>query len=160
MRVGILAGVILLLLTSCGQDHVYREYADFEDRIWLASEDARFTFEITDTASTYNVYCNLRNSTHYKWSRIFVNFTMSDTLGTRLQEKLVTEFLFDPKSGKPFGKSGLGDLYDHRINVLSNYRFPRAGVYEAVFNQSMRTDSLTWILSVGLGIEKVPASPN
>ena len=155
MRVGTLAGIFLMFLSSCGSDHVYREYVDFEDRIWLASEDARFSFEISDTLASYNVYCNLRNSTHYPWSRVFVNFTLTDTLGNKFHEKLVTEFLFDPKTGKPSGKSGLGDLYDHRIGVLSNYKFPRAGIFKASFDQSMRTDSLKGILSVGLAIEKV-----
>lgn len=158
MRLGTLAGIFLFLLSSCGSDHVYREYVDFEDRIWLASDGARFSFEISDTVATYNVYCNLRNSTHYPWSRVFVNFTLTDTLGNEFQEKLVTEFLFDPKTGKPFGKSGLGDLYDHQIGVLLNYKFPRAGVYEAMLDQSMRTDSLKGILSIGLAIEKVTAA--
>ena len=155
MKVGILAGILILVLSSCGQDHVYREYVDFDDRIWLASEGARFSFEISDTVAAYNIYCNLRNSTHYPWSRVFVTFTLTDTLGSELQKKLVTEFLFDPKTGKPFGKSGLGDLYDHRIGVLSNFKFPKSGVFEARFDQSMRTDSLKGILSVGLAIEKV-----
>lgn len=158
MRIGILVVLFLLLLASCGQDHVYQEYIDFDNRIWLSTDSARFSFEITDTVSSYNVYCDLRNSTHYQWSRIFVNFTLSDTLGNKIQEKLVTEFLFDPKTGKPHGKSGLGDLYDHRIGVLSNYTFPRGGVFEARFDQSMRTDSLKGILSVGIAIEKVRPS--
>jgi gliding motility-associated lipoprotein GldH len=158
MRIGILTGVLILLLFSCGQRHEYREYIDFDDRIWLASEGARFSFEISDTVAAYNIYCNLRNSTHYPWSRVFVTFLLTDTVGTKYEEKLVTEFLFDPKTGKPFGTSGLGDLYDHRITVLSNYQFPGSGPFEVRFDQSMRTDSLKGILSVGLAIEKVTNS--
>jgi gliding motility-associated lipoprotein GldH len=153
MKRGLIFLFLALALFSCNRNKIYQEYVDFDKRIWLSSESARFRFDIRDTLSSYNIYCNLRNSTHYPWSRIFINFALTDTAGNALEKKLVNDYLFDPKTGKPHGRSGLGDLYDHRIQVLSNYRFPESGSYEVTFDQFMRTDSLAGILSVGLAIE-------
>jgi gliding motility-associated lipoprotein GldH len=155
MRLGALSIVaIFVLLTGCNENQVYREYVDFNQRYWLVSDTAKFQFSIQDTVSRYNVFCNIRNSTQYPYSRIFLNFTLGDTTGNDIHKALLNDFLFDPKTGKPFGKSGLGDLYDHQFPVLKNFQFNRNGVYSVKIEQFMRTDTLSGILSVGLDIEK------
>ncbi len=141
-------------LAACDTTNVYHEYIDLDDRTWLLSNKPEFTFEISDTTQAYDVFCDIRNSTHYPWSRLFVNFSLTDTLGNKVESKLVTAYLFEPKTGKPYGKSGLGDLFDHRVGVLTGFRFQRAGVYQATLEQYMRTDSIPGILSVGVAIEK------
>jgi gliding motility-associated lipoprotein GldH len=58
----------------------------------------------------------------------------------------------DEKTGKPMG-DGLGDLFDHKIIALKNYRFPRAGKYTFKVRQYMRQDPLPAILSMGVSVE-------
>jgi gliding motility-associated lipoprotein GldH len=145
---------VIVLLIGCGDGKVYQEYRDFDQRYWLVSDTAQFRFTIDDTVSRYNVYCNIRNSTQYPYSRIFLNFSLSDTLGNNQHKALLNDFLFDPKSGAPFGKTGLGDLYDHQLSILSNYKFNRSGPYLVRLQQFMRTDTLEGIVSVGIGIQK------
>jgi gliding motility-associated lipoprotein GldH len=154
MRQALLIAGLVLLLSSCNKNSVYQEYNDFEKRHWLSSEPASFSFEIRDTLTTYDIYCNVRNSTHYPFSRLFVNFSLSDTTGNPLETKLLTAMLFEPKTGRPFGKTGLGDLYDHKIAAMRGFRFSSAGVYRVDLNQMMRTDTLKGVLSVGLSIER------
>ena len=67
--------------------------------------------------------------------------------------------LFDPKTGKPFGRSGLGDIYDHRLQFIKNFKFPYSGKFRMKFKQEMRKDSLDGILAVGLRVEKVNSDP-
>jgi gliding motility-associated lipoprotein GldH len=157
MRSVILATLVLTLaffLVACSDGKVYQEYTDFKTRYWLVTDTAKFEFLIQDTTSKYNVYCNIRNSTQYPFSRIFVNFSLTDTLGNNLHKALLNDFLFDPKSGEPLGDTGLGDLYDHRLSVLKNYKFRGAGPYVVRLEQNMRTDSLEGILSIGIGVER------
>jgi gliding motility-associated lipoprotein GldH len=71
-----------------------------------------------------------------------------------MKRALMTEYLFDAKTGKPFGKSGIGDLYDHRFLLLKNYQFKSKGKYRMKFEQFMRTDTLPGILAVGLRVER------
>jgi gliding motility-associated lipoprotein GldH len=159
MRLG--AGTVLLLIAiafaGCGDGKVYQKYTDFEQQYWLVSDTARFEFTIPDTASKYNIYCNIRNSTQYPYSRIFVNFSLEDSTGRSFHKALLNDFLFDPKSGKPLGKTGLGDLYDHQLSVLTNYKFSGEGPYMVSLDQLMRTDTLSGVISVGIGVEKVSA---
>jgi gliding motility-associated lipoprotein GldH len=157
MRVGVFAILTgcILVLSSCGDGKVYQEYTDFNARYWLVSDTAKFSFSIEDTTSRYNVYCNLRNSTQYPFSRIFLNFSLSDSTRKDFHTSLLNDFLFDPKSGEPLGKTGLGDLYDHQLTVLKNYKFAHSGPFMVNIEQFMRTDTLQGILSVGVGIEKV-----
>jgi gliding motility-associated lipoprotein GldH len=154
MRLGHLLFFFILVLTGCDQNRVYHEYVDFNERYWLTSSKPEFTFKIEDAGTAYNIYCNIRNSTEYPFSRLFVNFSLADTAGHQLQQKLLNEFLFEAKSGKPLGKSGLGDLYDHEFLLLKNYKFNQGGAYKIQFEQYMRTDTLKGIVSVGLAIEK------
>lgn len=150
----LLAMVMLITLAGCGDHKVYQEYTDFESRYWLVGDTAKFEFTIDDTLSRYNLFCNIRNSTQYPYSRIFVNFSLSDTLGKNYHNALLNDFLFDPKSGAPFGKTGLGDLYDHQLPVLNNYKFTSSGSYVVKLQQAMRTDTLEGVVSVGIGIQK------
>jgi gliding motility-associated lipoprotein GldH len=67
----------------------------------------------------------------------------------RLQELT----LLDPKTGKPLGK-GLGDIFDHQIVALPNYRFQKSGTYTIKLKQYMRQDPLPDVMSVGVRVEK------
>ena len=154
MRAIMLTAVLALVLSGCNDNSVYQEYIDFDDRYWIVKEKPEFSFEIRDTVSTYDIYCNVRNTTMYPNSRLFVNVSLTDTTGKVLQEKLVWDFLFEPKTGKPLGKSGLGDLYDHQIPVLKKYKFRKAGVYQMQLEQFMRTDTLAGVTSVGVSVER------
>jgi gliding motility-associated lipoprotein GldH len=143
------------LLVACDQEKVYHAYVDFEERIWLVNKVPQFTFAIEDTTQTYDVFCNIRNTTQYPWSRIFIQYTLSDTLGHVQEDRLLQDHLFDAKTGEPHGTSALGDLYDHDIPVLKNYKFSNAGPHRIRFEQKMRMDSLTGIVSLGLEVRRV-----
>ena len=155
MRIRFFLAVLPLLLGACEQEKVYHAYVDFEDRAWLSEKVPQFTFSIGDTTVAYDVYCNVRNSTQYPYSRIFIQYSLGDTLGHTQDGRLIHTYLFDAKTGEPLGKSGLGDLYDHQIPILKNHKFKSTGPHRVRFEQYMRTDTLTGIISVGLGVEHV-----
>lgn len=149
---GLLA--LAFLSAACDSQRVFEENTDFPDRYWRVDDQPAFDFEITDTAATYNLYGNVRNSLEYPFSRIFVNYSLVDSTGKSLSRKMVSEFLFHEKTGAPFGESGLGDIYYHRIPLETNFRFPAPGVYTATFEQYMRRDTLEGVLAVGLRVER------
>ncbi|MBL7859046.1 MAG: gliding motility lipoprotein GldH [Cyclobacteriaceae bacterium] len=154
MRIWRSVVMVLVLLSSCDDRRVFEKYADFDDQHWRVSEQPEFDFEITDTLEHYSIYCNLRNAESYPFSDFRFSYSLTDTTGAVLEQKQITEYLFDKKSGKPFGSSGLGDIYDHRFMLLNNYSFPHSGKYIIRFEQFMRADTLAGILAVGLRVEK------
>lgn len=146
--------IIALFFISCDDQRVYERNIDFDSRNWLITEKPELEFEITDTLQAYNLYGNVRNSLDYPFARIFVTYYLQDSTGALMEKDLVSGFLFDEKTGEPFGDSGLGDIYHHRIPLAINFRFPYAGRYRMVFEQYMRTDTLEGVLAVGLRVEK------
>jgi gliding motility-associated lipoprotein GldH len=146
--------LLTLFVSACNDDRIYEKNFDFKDRFWPVSQTPEFQFDITDTKVNYNLYCNLRNTVSFPYTRLFINYYLQDSSGVQLQKKMTTAFLFDQHSGKPQGASGLGDIYDHRIPLLKDYQFPHTGKYTIRFEQFMRTDSLQGVLAVGLRVEK------
>jgi gliding motility-associated lipoprotein GldH len=146
--------MIIAFCSSCDEGRVFEKNADFNSRDWLVSDKPEFEFEISDTLLSYNLYCNIRNSVAYPFSRIFLTYYLMDSSGVQLEKRLVTQMLFDDTTGEPHGNSGLGDIYDHRIPLKKNYRFDRPGKYKMRFEQYMRRDTLSGILAVGLRVEK------
>ena len=153
MRVLFLACVIFILFSACDESRVYEQNVDFNERYWMVSEKPEFEFTIDKPADRYTLYGNIRNSVSYPYARIFFNYYLQDSTGAEIQKQLVTQYLFDAKSGEPFGNSGLGDIYDHRFELLKNYQFKHRGRYKIKFEQQMRVDTLQGILAVGLRVD-------
>jgi len=151
--------IILLIFASCDEQRVYEKNTDFDSRHWLVNEKPTFEFEIADSLETYNLYCNVRNSLDYPFARIFITYYLQDSTGAVMEKNMVSQLLFDEKTGAPFGDSGLGDLYDHRMLLKKAHKFPSTGKYSVSFEQYMRKDTLDGILAVGLRVEKNSNSP-
>jgi gliding motility-associated lipoprotein GldH len=159
MRFFWIAMIIAILTTGCEDNRIYEQYTDFEEGYWLVSNKPEFEFVIDDSNTRYNLYSNVRNAVSYPWSRLFMTYYLQDSIGNVVHKSLTNDYLFEAKSGKPLGTSGLGDIYDHRLLLLKNYQFQKPGKYKIRFEQFMRTDTLQGILAVGLRVEKsVPAA--
>ncbi|NJM24469.1 MAG: gliding motility lipoprotein GldH [Bacteroidia bacterium] len=128
---------------------------DFTGREWLVTDIPSFEFRIPDSTAEYNIYLNLRNEVSYPNANIYFTYYLADSTGAVLQTKLTSQFLFDKKTGEPFGRSGLGDVYDHQFLLLEKRKFRYAGKFNLKVEQFMRTDTLRGVLSVGVRVEQV-----
>jgi gliding motility-associated lipoprotein GldH len=153
MKFAVALIVIAALLSGCDTSRVFEDNKDFNKRAWSVSDTVIFEFSITDPVP-YNLLCNVRNSLDYPYSRIFVNYILEDSTHNVLATKLVTNYLFDVKTGEPKGNSGLGDIYDHRFSLLENKELS-PGKYFVRLQQYMRTDTLHGVLAAGVRVEKV-----
>jgi gliding motility-associated lipoprotein GldH len=156
MRILVTLCITAIVIAACDDTRVYEQITDFEKRQWVVTDKPQFEFQIEDVSQKYNLYGNIRNAVSYPYARLFFTYYLQDSSGAEIQKKLMTEFLFDAKTGKPFGKGGIGDLYDHRFLLLKDYQFERKGNYTVKFEQFMRLDTLPGIFAVGLRVEKVP----
>ena len=147
--------IILFTLYSCDQTRVYEQQIDFENKAWDVNDKPRFEFEITDHTKNYNIYYTVRNSLEFPFSRIFITYYLKDSVNTELQKDLVSAYLFDQKTGEPHGDSAIGDLFDHRFPLLTNYHFERPGVYNITLEQFNRQDTLMGVLALGVRVEVV-----
>lgn len=145
--------LIFLLFATCDSNRLFEQNHDFSSGCWIAGERPAFSFEISDTTSAYNLYINIRNDSDYPFSNLYFTYRLSDTARV-LQEKLHSADLFDRKTGKPLGRSGIGFLFDLREPLLRNYRFNQPGTYTVEFEHFMRTDTLCGIRATGLRVER------
>jgi len=155
MRFASIFAILLgLVLSGCDETRVAEQYQDLNNSAWLVANKPSFQFDIQDTTQAYNIYCNLRNDLDYPWSRIFVTYSLSDSTGKTLSSKMVDHMLFDKNTGEPQGSSGIGDLHDHQVPLLMQFKFPARGKYSIAFEQMMRTDTLAGIHAVGFRVEQ------
>jgi gliding motility-associated lipoprotein GldH len=145
--------LIALIAIGCDSNRVYEKNVEFKDRHWKIAETTDFEFQIADTTRQYNILMDIRNSIEYPYARLFVNYNLKRD-STTLSKDLIAVYLFDQKTGKPFGESGLGDIYDHQFSILKNYSFKKTGNYKMNFQQFMRSDTIAGIIAVGLRVER------
>lgn len=145
--------ILFIAVVSCDESRLFEDNREFVDRAWKATEEPRFEFKVADTSRSYNLYYNVRNSLSYPYARIFVTYHLYDSTGRELFKKLVSNDLFDQKTGRPLGDSGLGDLFDHQFMVIKNYRFDFSGKYSIKLDQFMRQDTLKGVIAVGIRVE-------
>jgi gliding motility-associated lipoprotein GldH len=143
--------LLLILGTSCEVKPGFHDYADL-DKFLKNTDTVRFNFKSDDSVSLNNVWLGIRYSSDYEWSRFFAGYEIRDSVGHRLDSGLLQALLFDPVSGVPSGKSGIGDLYEMEQPVKRNFRFSKPGEYRFIFWQMMRQDSVRGIKSLGLRV--------
>lgn len=146
--------MLAFIEVSCDNRRLFEDNREFTDRSWKVTEEPKFQFAVKDTSARYNLYFNIRNSLNYPYARIFITFHLYDSAGKELIKKLVNDDLFDQKTGRPLGDSGLGDLYDHQFTVLKNHQFTYPGQYSIKLDQFMRQDTLQGVIAAGVRIEK------
>lgn len=154
MRLIFLLAIASLCFVSCDSNRVYEYNHDFRDRTWKTSDTTVFDFYIRDTGKKYNLYYNVRNSVDYPYARLFVHYSLTDSIGNALEKKLISQDLFDQKTGRPNGESSIGDIYDHQFPLLQNFEFKHYGKYVIHLEQYMRQDTLPGILAVGVRVEE------
>ncbi len=157
MRYFLYAFSLIIICAACDPDRVYEENYTIEDNKWYIDTIPSFRFTIEDTTIPYNIYYNVRNALSYPFYNLYLTYYLMDEQGKQISARLQELTLLDPKTGKPLG-DGLGDIFDHRIIALQNYKFPKPGKYTMKVKQYMRQDPLPAIMSVGIRVEKATGS--
>jgi len=140
-----------LLFAACNKNVVYSKYKTFGNNEWKASEKAEFELEISDTQSFNNISLMIRHGESYPYSNLFLFVTTSYPDGKVLRDTM--EVMLANQKGEWVG-SGVGDIFDLKVPVKKNVRFPLGGKYKFTFEQGMRVDPLPLILDFGFEIEK------
>jgi len=151
LRYSILLIISLLVLTSCDSNGVFEENIDTNDNTWGVNDIAKFSVTISDTLSSHNIFINIRNTTDYPNSNLYLFVkTIAPTGASQLD---TLEFFIADEYGKWLGR-GFGHILDNRFPYKLDIRFPVKGIFLFEIQQAMRTDQLQGIASVGLRIER------
>lgn len=139
------------LFASCDPGRLYEENKTIDQNAWYYKNKMFFDVQVKDTTKVYNVLVNVRVSSEYKYSNIFmlVNAINPDKRSDqrRIEIKLADE------TGKWLG-SGLGDIYDYQFPAIRKVKFPQSGFYRFELEQNMRDDTLMHVKSAGIRVEE------
>lgn len=121
-------------------------------RLWKPE----FTFDVTDTLGSYNTFLDLRHTTEYPYSNLYLFVSLTDPDGNISIDTV--ECPLAAPDGNWYGK-GLGFIHEDRFqaHVLykMNNRFPKSGRYNMKLEQAMRRETLEGIINIGISVEFV-----
>ncbi len=150
-KIYLLVVVVAVFISGCDQKRVFESYQSVKEDVWYINQKPAFYLDITDTTSEHTIYFNIRHTGTYKYSNLFVLFTVQGPKAKAETQRL--EFKLAEADGKWLG-SGLGDIYSNQIKVMENVRFPRKGVYSFSIEQNMRDNPLVGVEDIGVRVEK------
>jgi len=130
---------------------VFDKNKQLENAVWKSSDIVKFTVPLNDSVQPYNFYINIRNSTDYKYSNLYL-FIKTFYPSGKISVDTVECYLAD-NEGKWLGKRS-GKVVDNRILFRRAVQFRHTGTYSFEFEQAMRVDELSGIKDFGIRIEK------
>ena len=140
-----------LIFSSCNKNVVFTEYRKFDNEQWFAKNKAEFDVDIKDNQSLNNISLMIRHADSYPYSNIFLFVETTYPDGKKLSDTM--EVIMANSKGEWLG-SGAGDIFDLKVPIKRNVRFPLVGKYKFSFQQAMRTDPLPMVMDFGFEIEK------
>ncbi len=144
---------LLLFLASCGTNDVFEKNVTIPNHEWSSSFKPVISFEITDTASLYNIYAVIRHTDAYRYNNLYMNVYFQVPGDTLRKERLDLRLATDDKG---WLGTGMDDIFEQRILITREpQRLTKAGVYNFTLENIMREDPLQNVMNVGIRVEKV-----
>ncbi len=150
-KISLLITIVIatMVLVSCNTNVVFNQNVELPTEGWYKNNAVAFNIDITDSIANYNFGLDIRNTTNYRYSNLYV-FLITEFPNGNISRDTI-ECVLANHEGKWLGK-GWGDIKENRIILKSNLRFPLTGSYRFLIQQAMRVDTLTGIHDVGLSL--------
>tara|TARA_B110000971_G_scaffold213706_1_gene244854 strand:- start:399 stop:875 length:477 start_codon:yes stop_codon:yes gene_type:complete len=140
------------LLVNCTHENiVFNEYIDISNSQLSTLDTVVFQTNILDTSNIHDIFLQLRTSTDYKWSNMFI-FSEIDFPNSKTRTDTFEIVLMDKKGHWKGNKSGI--IINYNYFLYKNIKFPIKGNYKFRFVQAMRDTVLEEVKSIGLKITK------
>lgn len=139
-----------LVAVSCTTIDLYEKNVTIPKHKWSSSFKPEFSFSITDTTATYQVFFVMRHTEKYTFNNIWINLYSQPPGDTMHKAKYELTLATNEKG---WLGTGMDDIYEHRI-PLTNPQSLKAGIYKFKVEQIMREDPLEHVLNTGIRVEK------
>ncbi len=143
-------------LFSCDSKRIFEENTKIEGQNWFVEDVKSYNVDIADTNSQMNVFINLRHTSSYSFSNLWVFVNTIDPDGMKKVDTL--ECILSQPNGKWLGKGGITGIWT-KNTYLTTQRFKQSGVYIFEIEQAMRYGdkakllNLEGVSDIGLRIE-------
>ena len=150
--------LLFVLLISCDEYRVYDKYASVGIDGWEKQDFVSFEFAIADSLQDYNLFIQLRNTSEYEYSNLFLITELQYPSGFHVVDTL--EYKMTDSFGNWLG-TGFTDIKENKLFFRENFKFSELGEYNINIQQAMRKrneieglQSVKGISDVGFRIEK------
>jgi len=150
--------IFMLGFTSCDFNHVFDEYQSIPNS-WHKDSVISFTFIPPDTTNQYNLFVNIRNTSGFKYSNLFLLVEINFPNGKVIKDTL--EYVMTKPSGEFLGK-GFSDIKENKLFYKEGFIFLESGDYTVNIQHAMREngsikglENLDGITDVGFRIENI-----
>lgn len=139
------------LLAGCSPGTIFQQSEALPADGWHMDQAVSFEVEITDTLNLHELYLEVRNTTSYAYSNLYLFMDIAfpgeqllrDTIECRLAER----------SGRWTGR-GSGRIRANEFLFRDDVWFPDSGTYIFTLRQGMREETLEGITDIGIRIER------
>ena len=115
-----------LFLFSCDSNRVFQENLKINNENWSINDIKTFEVNITDTNSLMNVLVNVRHTSSYSFSNLWLFIKTTNPSGITQRDTL--ECVLSEPNGSWLGDGGVTDLWS--LNTCFNtQRFNKKGKY-------------------------------
>lgn len=142
--------LLAMLLVSCSGGVIFDNSANVNGH-WYKDNPKEFEVMVPDSLATYNFYLNIRHTTEYRYSNLYLFLQTRFPNGHFTRDTL--QLILANNEGRWLGK-GWGSVKEDQIILRHNLRFPLKGGYKFTIWQAMRADTLKGIQDIGLRIER------
>ncbi|RLD30131.1 MAG: gliding motility lipoprotein GldH [Bacteroidetes bacterium] len=150
--------VIILGFTSCDSSQVFDEYKTITNS-WHKDSIIEFIITPPDTTNQYNLFVNIRNTSDFKYSNLFLIVEMNFPNGKVTKDTL--EYLMTKPNGEFLG-TGFSDVKENKLWYKEAVVFTESGEYKVNIQHAMREngsvrgiENLEGITDIGFRIEKM-----
>lgn len=149
--------MLVLGMVSCDSNRVFDEYKSVSNA-WNKNDNVSFSIKQPDSINAYNLFVNLRTTSEYKYSNLFLIVAMEFPYGKTITDTL--EYRMAEPDGRMLGE-GISDVKEHKLWYKEGVVFEENGVYNVNIKQAMRENgsvngiaNLEGITDVGFRVEK------
>lgn len=139
-----------LFQSACEEHNFFEKNVEIENAQWAYSDTLNYSFSITDTLETYNLYLDFTYVDTFPKQNIYLKLHTQFPDGKRLSKQKAFD-LFDVQ-GQPLGRcSG----HECRVRILLQEKafFNTPGAYTITLEQYTRQEVLSGVSAVGLVLE-------
>jgi gliding motility-associated lipoprotein GldH len=154
IKSALLVVVTGFLCAACDSNLIYEENFSVDNNEWHKDDIKTFKFDIEDTLSPLNLYINMRTTTDYEFSNIYL-FLYSD-YPDGYSDKDTLEFIIAKPNGEWLGENS-GTVVENKVLISKGGRFSTKGEYNFRIEHAMREDVLKEIIDVGFRVEFMEA---
>lgn len=139
------------LFAGCSPGTVFQQSEALPAEGWHMDHKVSFSLEVTDTLDLHELYVEVRNTTEYGYSNLYL-FLDIDFPGKQLLRDTIECMLAD-RSGRWTGR-GFGQIRSNSFLFRDDVWFPESGTYTFTIRQGMREEVLQGISDIGIRIDR------